>query len=69
MLGEKLVCGCIRVCGGHDESSGLSIVTWLSERKENCLRIADTKTSRERLGWLEDAKCFQIAIDKIKECE
>lgn len=39
----------------------MTLCEWLCERKENALRIADTKTGADRLGWLEDAMYFSAA--------
>ena len=41
------------------------IVDWLKERRENCLFHASHKTGKDRLGWLEDAEYFKMAIDAI----
>ena len=42
------------------------IEVWLSERWENCLLIAATKTGDDKAGWLEDAVYFSEAIGLIR---
>lgn len=44
-----------------------SLLDWLSERRDNCLRIANAKTGQERAGWLEDLSYFEAAIARLRE--
>lgn len=39
---------------------------WLEERFENCLRISEEKTGKDRDGWLEDAAYFAKTIAIIR---
>lgn len=52
------------------DEAPLSVADWLRERHANCLRIAKTKTGRDRDDWLEDAHYFAAAIEIIEgpEC-
>jgi hypothetical protein len=45
------------------------VVTWLTERLENCQNIAATKDGKDRDGWLEDASCFANAIRLLTETQ
>ena len=45
------------------------IVDWLQERMDNCLKIADTKSGRDQLGWIQDAEHFAMAIATITNLE
>lgn len=44
----------------------LLLIYWLEERLKNCVRIANTKTGRDKGGWDEDAAYFKLAIRAIK---
>lgn len=49
-------------------STDLTLIEWLEERRQNCLRIAKTKTGDDRQGWLEDASYFarsRAAVDQL----
>ena len=53
----------------EEELMHSQIVSWLSERRDNCLRIAESKTRADRDGWLDDARHFQLAIGAIEDLE
>ncbi len=38
------------------------VVEWLKERRANCLRIAATKTGKDREAWETDAVYFRAAV-------
>lgn len=38
---------------------------WLASRRNNCLRIAESKTGADRVGWLDDAKYFTAALARL----
>lgn len=42
---------------------------WLTERLDNCERIAHSKVGAERRGWLEDAAYFRAAVASIHKLE
>ena len=44
------------VCNRED------VIAWLQERRDNCIRIADVKPTKEVEGWLDDAQYFDAAI-------
>lgn len=46
-----------------------SLVDWLKERRENCLRLSATKTGEDKQGWLDDAYYFACAIDAASRLE
>lgn len=41
----------------------VTLKEWVRDRKNNCLRIAESKTGADRDGWLEDASYFQQILD------
>ena len=43
----------------------VSLTVWVLERFENAVRIAGEKTGADRDGWLEDARYFQLILDRI----
>jgi hypothetical protein len=45
----------------------LSLELWVTERRDNCRRIAATKVGSDQGGWLEDAAYFQAILDRLKE--
>lgn len=47
--------------------SGMSLLDWLQERYDNCLRIAAQKTGEDQKGWLDDAHYFNLAIAMLQE--
>lgn len=44
-----------------------SVRDWLEERLRNCYRHAQSKTGKDKDGWLEDAAYFAAAIGIIEE--
>lgn len=46
-------------------TAALPLKDWLKEREANCLRIANTKTSSDKAGWLEDASYFSKCIEQL----
>ena len=42
-----------------------TLIEWLRERYENCLRHARQKPGWDRDGWLEDAAYFKEALDRL----
>lgn len=46
-------------------TAALPLKAWLKEREANCLRIANTKTSSDKAGWLEDASYFSQCIELL----
>lgn len=48
-----------------EETAG-DVYLWLEERRQNAVRIAQTKTGEERDGWLEDASFYANAVRGMK---
>src|SRR3990167_1922116 len=42
----------------------LTLIEWLKERRDNATRIS--LTSQDRLGWIEDAEYFNMAVTAIQ---
>jgi hypothetical protein len=42
-----------------------SVIEWLRERYDNCVRIAAQKNGDDQIGWLVDAAYFRAAIEII----
>jgi hypothetical protein len=42
-----------------------AVLEWLMDRKDNCDRIAKTKTGADRAGWEQDAAYFLAAAKLI----
>lgn len=42
------------------------LLTWLEERKTNCIRLGKSRSVQDTKGWLEDAAYFEQAIAGIK---
>lgn len=42
------------------------LLSWLQERYENCLRLANEKSGLDQQGWMDDAKHFQDVISLIR---
>jgi hypothetical protein len=42
-----------------------TLIEWLQERYENCLRHARQKPGWDRDGWLEDAAYFKEALNRL----
>jgi hypothetical protein len=40
---------------------------WVTERLDNCQRIAATKKGADRSGWLEDAQYFLAILDALSD--
>jgi hypothetical protein len=45
----------------------VSVLQWATERYENTLNIAATKTGDDRAGWLEDAAYWREIVRVLKQ--
>lgn len=43
----------------------LTTAEWIAERLANCQRIARMKTGKDRAGWLEDARYFEVTLRSL----
>jgi hypothetical protein len=43
----------------------ISLLEWIDERLQNCLRIAQNKQGDDRDGWIEDAAYFTAIKDSV----
>ena len=44
----------------------MDVLEWLEERRSNALRIAESKSGSDLVGWLEDAEYFRKAVALIE---
>ena len=52
----------------HDKTPSLErdmVVDWLRERRDNALRIAESKQGEDRAGWMDDVGFFEKAADML----
>jgi hypothetical protein len=42
-----------------------SLEEWITDRRDNCIRIAKTKVREDRQGWLEDAARFEQVLQVL----
>lgn len=48
------------------EQGAREALTWLEDRRDNCLRIAKQKEGADLMGWLEDATYFEMAARALR---
>lgn len=47
----------------------MTVAEWLTERMDNCHRLAAQKNGVDRAGWLDDAEYFRLAVENAKDAE
>lgn len=66
---RSITVGTIVLTAAQNGGTMLSIIEWLQERHDNCVRIAAQKVGKDREGWVEDALYFELALKSIKAAE